>query len=69
MQVPDYLEEHDDEGNELTGDKFPEVITEGDFDSDICIGMDVCTYTEDKQGRPWVGRIMQLLENGKFVLQ
>jgi hypothetical protein len=69
LQVPDYLVEHEDEGNELTGDKFPEVITEGDFDSDICIGMDVCTYTEDKQGRPWVGRIMQLLENGKFILQ
>ena len=30
--------------------------------------MDVCIYTESKIGRPWVGRIVQLLEGRRFII-
>ena len=68
LHVPDYLMEQEDTGTELTGDKYPENIDDGDLDAEICVGMDICVYTEEPRGRPWVGRIVQLLENKRFLI-
>ena len=69
LHVPDHLmEEEEDADNELTGDIYPEDVTDGDVDSEISLGMDVCIYTESKRGRPWVGRIVQLLEGRRFII-
>ena len=68
LRVPEYLEIEDGDIPELTGDKYPEVIDEGNFEDDICVGMDVCIYGEDKKNRPWVGRILQLLEDRRFLI-
>ena len=66
--VPEYLMGEEDTGTELTGDKYPEVIDDGDLDSEISVGMDVCVYTEEKRGRPWVGRVVQILEDKRFLI-
>ena len=58
----------EDETPELIGDLFPEEICEGNID-ELAVNMDVCIYTDNKVGRPWVGRIMELLENKRFKLQ
>ena len=33
------------------------------------LGMDVCIYGNDKKGRPWVGRVKQVLEDRRFLIQ
>ena len=67
LQVPEYLQD-EDEGMELTGDKFNESVDEGDVDVDLAVGMDVCIYTKN-HGRPWVGRVIELLEDKHFIIQ
>ena len=69
LQVPDYLMDEDDDGLELMGDKYPELVDEGDLDSEISPGMDVCIFTENLKGRPWVGRVLELLEDQRFLIQ
>ena len=44
-------------------------MTEGDIDSEIEEGADVCIFTSDKLSRPWVGRILSVCENREFILQ
>ena len=68
LQVPDYLLDKEDEGTELTGDLYHEEVAEGDLDSEIAPGMDLCVYTTEKQGRPWVGRVLELLEDKRFLI-
>ena len=68
LQVPEYLAEGEESGKELTGDKYPEEIVEEDLDDEISAGMDVCVYTNAVRGRPWVGRVLQLLEDQKFLI-
>ena len=68
LHVPDYLVDSEDAGMELTGDKYPEVIDEGDLDDEISIGMDVCIYTDENKGRPWVGRVLDLLPGRMFLI-
>ena len=68
LQVPEHLMEEDDAGKELTGEKYPETIDDGDLDTEISVDMDVCVYTDDKRGRPWVGRVVQLLEEKRFLI-
>ena len=67
VSVPEYLEVVEDE-SELTGDLHPEEVEDGDLDRDIATGMDVCVYTADKRWRPWVGRVVELLGNRKFLI-
>ena len=69
MQVPDYLLVDEDEGMELTGHKYPEQVDEGDLDSDLEVGMDVAIYTDEQRGRPWVGRVLSLLDDKRFIVQ
>ena len=69
-QAPEYLlqDPEDGDGCELTGDKYPETVDEGDIESEIAVGMDVCIFTDEKRGRPWVGRVIQILEGGRFII-
>ena len=52
----------------ITGNLCPETIEEGDLDDDITVGTDLCVYTESSVGRPWVGRVQELLPNKKFII-
>ena len=68
VAVPDHLNPSDDH-LELSGATYPEDVNEGVLDEEVSVGMDVVVYTEVLRGRPWVGRIVKLLDNGKFLLQ
>ena len=57
--------EDDVELPEIVGDVFEE----GLFDSNICEDLDVVVYTEVKEGRPWLGRIKEVLEEKQFIIQ
>ena len=54
---------------ELEGEEFPAELNEGDFESEVLKNMDVVLYTERTIGRPWVGRVLEVLEDSCFVLQ
>jgi hypothetical protein len=66
--LPDHLSVVD-ESPQLTGDLFPEKIDYGHLEDEVTEGMDVCIFTEDKRWRPWLGRIVKILENKNFSLQ
>lgn len=68
LQVPDSLLDEDEEGMELTGAKYPETVDDGNPDDEISVGMDICIYGDDNKGRPWVGRITQLLPDRRFLI-
>ena len=61
VEVPQYLEDMIPE-NTLSGEMFDDEPIEGDL-KEIGIGTDVCVYTESKQDRPWVGRIVDLISD------
>lgn len=62
------MEDESEDGLELTGDKYPEYVDEGDIDTELSLGTDVCVYTNDRLGRPWVGRVLQILEYQRFIV-
>ena len=67
LVVPDQLRfSHD--VPEVRGELFPESAVEGHLEDEVSVGMDVCIYTEDKRSRPWMGRIVKILDNKKFIL-
>ena len=66
-EIPESLRQNDNVP-ELMGDLFPEEIDDGRIE-EIAVKMDVCVYTENRVGRPWVGRIVELVENRRFKLQ
>ena len=66
--VPDQLQPVD-EIPELLGDLFPEEICDGQLGEEVVVGMDVVIYTDQLKGRPWVGRITELLGDNQFKLQ
>ena len=49
------------------GALYPEEIVNGSLEDEAAVDMDVCIYTEDKRWRPWLGGIVKLLENTRFV--
>ena len=53
---------------QLRGQIIPEEVTEGDFDTEIVEGSDVVVYTKSKTNRPWLGRILRILPEGKFIM-
>ena len=59
----------DDEIDMLTENLCSETIEEGDLEEDITVGTDLCVYTESNKGRPWVGRVQELLPGKKFKIQ
>ena len=38
------------------------------FNSCIEVGLDVAVYTKSRLDRPWLGRVLTILENQKFVI-
>lgn len=59
----------DEEIPALVGDLYPEEVALGSIEDEADIGMDVCLFTEEKKWRPWMGRIVKLLENNKMEVQ
>ena len=65
----DQVTENDQEDYpELVGDLYPEVAVDGSIEDDVSLGMECCVYTREKSGRPWVGRVVEILENRKFKI-
>ena len=54
---------------ELSGDRYPDSVLDGEFRADTAEDMDVVVYTEDKASRPWVGRVLSVLPGNRFLLQ
>ena len=66
--TPDYLRDAAlSVENTLSGDVYDEEPLEGDL-SEVGVGSDVCVYTENQKGRPWVGRVVELLANKQFII-
>ena len=53
---------------QLIGEKYPEEALDGVFDNNIIVGMDVVVYTKSQEKRPWVGRVLEVLEGKKFKI-
>ena len=68
LTVPDHLKPAEDTPP-LRGDLFPEEVEEGHLEDEVSVDMDVCVYTTNPRGRPWLGRIVKILEHRRFVLQ
>ena len=56
------------EGSTISGDLYDESIDEGSLE-EIQEDMDVCVYSDSTAGRPWVGRVRQMLPGSKFTIQ
>ena len=56
------------EGSTISGDLYDEAIDEGSLE-EIQEDMDVCVYSDSTAGRPWVGRVRQMLPGSKFTIQ
>jgi hypothetical protein len=68
--LPDHFEHViEKEIPELKGDVFPESLDEGDFDKEVIEGLDVVCYTKTKTSRPWLGKVIEILSERKFVIQ
>ena len=65
-EIPEFLRDSE-EGNAISGDVHEESFEEGDRE-EILEDTDVCVYTETSKGRPWVGRVKQMLPGSKFVI-
>ena len=55
--------------NEALPEIVGDVFEEGLFDSNISIDQDVVVYTECKEGRPWIGRVKEIIQDRKFMIQ
>ena len=56
------------EGSTISGDLYDERIEDGSLE-EIEEDVDVCIYSDVAAGRPWVGRVKQMLPGGKCVIQ
>ena len=62
-----FLITEDDENCPLLSGKLCDEEPEGGEQKEVEVGDDVCVYTAG-QGRPWVGRVIELLPGGKFII-
>ena len=65
--IPDqfnFVEDEVDTLPEIVGYEFPEQL----FDHNIREGIDVAILTQDKDTRPWVGRVSKILPNRQFSI-
>ena len=68
VTIPDYLTDALVPAEKsLSGDVYEEEPIEGDL-SEVDVGSDVCVYTENTTGRPWVGRVTQILDQRQFEI-
>ena len=42
---------------------------EGHLEDEVSVNMDVCVYTANPRGQPWLGGIVKILANRRFILQ
>ena len=68
IQLPVY-DDIEESLPELVGEEFPADLNEGDFEAEIMKSMDVVLYTDRTVGRPWVGRVLEVLDDSCFMLQ
>ena len=68
LTIPEHLRPAD-VTPQLMGDLYPEEICDGHIEDEVAVNMDVTIYTQEKYGRPWVGRKVELLEPKGFKLQ
>ena len=69
VHLPQHIQPSE-EHHVLRGELCPEEAVENEnIENEATVGMDVCVYSEEVLGRPWVGRIMQILPNKRFKLQ
>jgi len=61
--------ELDEDVPELEGEEFPAELNEGDFETEVMVGMDVVLWTESKLRRPWIGRVLKIIDSSCFILQ
>ena len=66
--IPSTLTAFEEEGNTISGDLYDERIEDGSLE-EIQEEVDVCIYSDVAAGRPWVGRVRQMLPGGKCVVQ
>lgn len=64
--VPDLDE---DDVPELQGEEFPAELNVGDFETEVMVGMDVVLWTESKLRRPWLGRVIEIVDSSCCILQ
>ena len=68
VPIPDYLKDATlSVDKQLAGDVYEEEPVEGDL-SEVSPGTDVCVYTENTKGRPWVGRVIEILDKKRFTI-
>lgn len=67
VDVPQYLKDAVPD-HTLRGELYDEEPIVGDL-KELAVGTDVCVYTQSKQDRPWVGRIVKLLNDRKVVIR
>ena len=67
-QIPEHLQVRTDVPP-LTGQFYQEEITDGSIDDEVAVNMDVCIYTSTRKWRPWLGRVVKVLENKMFLMQ
>ena len=60
--------ESDEEDSHIQGTFFETAIEEGVLEEDMCVGMDVCVYTEVKRNRPWVGRVTGFKDRDTYTV-
>ena len=66
--IPDYLKDAVVPVEKtLSGDVYEEDPIEGDL-GEVGVGTDVVVYTENAAGRPWVGRVTELLPDKQFKI-
>ena len=69
LEIPEEFQHiKDKEIPALKGDLFPETLDEGEFEDEIMEGLDVVCYTRSKAKRPWCGRVKEVLQGQKFVI-
>ena len=64
--LPHYLDQFMNEDTpELLGHNCLVEPTESQFQTEIRPGMDIAVYTRSKRDRPWLGRVLNVHENGE----
>ena len=49
----------------MWGTFYPDIVLDGNLQSDAKVGLDVIIYTQAKSSRPWVGVIKSISEDGQ----
>ena len=54
---------------EIRGELYPEnPVLNMQLEDEVQVGMDICVYTKEEKSRPWLGRVVKLLGEKKFII-